>query len=68
LKFTPDSRTLVSSCHDGTIRLWNPEADRAREMIPLGPANRPLTFDLDASGRYLVAAGSSPVIFVLRLP
>ncbi len=48
--------------------LWNPEQPRAREIIPLGPANRPLTFDLDPSGKYLFAAGHSPVIFVLRLP
>ena len=42
--------------------------DRARGVIPLGPANQPLTFDSDPSGKYLVAAGQSPMIFVLRLP
>jgi WD40 repeat protein len=68
LKFTPDGNTLVSSGHDGVIRLWNPQNVRAREVIPLGPTNRPLTFDLDPSGRYLFAAGAFPVIFILRLP
>ena len=68
LKFTPDGKTLVSSGNDGVIRLWNPENVRAREVIPIGPANRSLTFDLDPSGKYLFAGGQSPVIFVLRLP
>jgi hypothetical protein len=58
----------VSSSQDGTIRLWNPEAERARGVIQPGPANRPLVFDLDPSGKYLVAGGHSPVIYVLRLP
>jgi WD40 repeat protein len=68
LKFTPDGKTLVSSAHDGTIRLWNPEWERAREVIALGPEKRPLKIDLDPSGKYLIAGGYSPVIFVLRLP
>jgi WD40 repeat protein len=68
LKFTPDSKTLVSSALDGTIRLWNPEWERAREVIPLGPADRALKIDLDPSGQYLIAAGHSPLIFVMRLP
>lgn len=68
LKFSPDGKTLVSSGDDGTIRLWNPEQPRAREIIPIGPAKRFLTFDLDPSGKYLFAAGSMPVIFILRLP
>lgn len=68
LKFTPDGKTLVSSGCDGMIRLWNPEHVRAREVIPLGPANRPLTFDLDPKGKHLFVAGHFPVIFVLRLP
>jgi formylglycine-generating enzyme required for sulfatase activity len=68
LKFTSDGTTLVSSGHDGTIRLWSLDALRARQVIPLGPANAALTFDLDPSGKYLIAAGNSPVIYVLRLP
>jgi WD40 repeat protein/serine/threonine protein kinase len=68
LKFTLDGKTLVSSGCDGTIRVWNSEHERAREVIPLGPANCPLIFDIDRSGKYLVAAGHSPVIFILRLP
>jgi WD40 repeat protein len=68
LKFTPDGKTLVSSGDDGTLRLWNPEHPRAREIISLGPANRPLVFDLDPSGKYLFAAGQAPVIFILRRP
>jgi WD40 repeat protein len=69
LRFTPDGKTLVSSSDDGTIRLWDPGHEQAaREIIPLGPANRLLMFDLDPSGRYLAAAGHGPVIYVLRLP
>jgi WD40 repeat protein len=67
LKFSPDGKTLVSSAHDGTIRLWNPEWERARGVIPLGPEKRALKIDPDPSGKYLIAGGYSPVIFVLRL-
>lgn len=68
LKFTPDGQILISSADDGTIRLWNPDNERSREVIPLGPPGSPLMFDLDPSGKYLAAGGASPVIFLLRLP
>lgn len=68
LKFTPDGKWLVSSASDGTIRLWDRESERAREVIYLGPANQPLKFEFDPSGRYLFAAGSGPLIFILKLP
>ena len=67
LKFTPDGKTLVPSGHDGLIRLWNPEVERAREVISVGPANQRLVMDLDPSGRYVIAAGHGPLIYVLRL-
>lgn len=67
LQFTPDGKTLVSSGHDGVIRLWNPDFERAREVIPLGPANQRLAMDLDRSGKYLLAAGNGPLIYVLRI-
>jgi WD40 repeat protein/formylglycine-generating enzyme required for sulfatase activity len=68
LRFTPDGRTLVSSSHDGTLRVWDPAWQRARAVIPQGPANGRLVLDLDPSGKYLFAGGRSPLIFVLRLP
>jgi WD40 repeat protein len=67
LKFTSDGKMLVSSGHDGVIRLWNPDFKRAREVIPLGSANRRLVLDLDPSGRYMIAAGDGPLIYVLRI-
>jgi WD40 repeat protein len=68
LRFTPDGKMLLSSGHDGVIRLWNPDFERAREVIPLGPANQRLVMDLDPSGRYVIAAGHGPPIYILRLP
>jgi WD40 repeat protein/serine/threonine protein kinase len=68
MKFTPDSRALVSSAGDGTVRLWSTEANRAREVISIGPPDHPLACDLDPSGKYAFVVGHSPVIFVLRLP
>jgi formylglycine-generating enzyme required for sulfatase activity/WD40 repeat protein/serine/threonine protein kinase len=68
LKFTPDGRTLITSGGDGTIRLWDLDNPRAREVIALMAANHPLVFELDASGKYLFAIGDSTAIFVLRLP
>jgi WD40 repeat protein/serine/threonine protein kinase len=68
LKFTPDGKTLISCGQDGTVRLWNPDRERARQVIYLGPPNQRLAMDLDPSGQYLLVAGHSPVIAVLRLP
>ncbi len=65
--FTPDGKTIISSSDDGTIRLWNPESSRAREVIPVGPPGFPLRFKTDPSGRYLFAYGASPLVFILRI-
>ena len=67
LRFMPDGNTLLSCGHDGTIRLWNPEVELAQKVIAVGPANGRLTMDLDASGRYVFAAGHGPLIYVLRI-
>jgi WD40 repeat protein/predicted Ser/Thr protein kinase len=67
LRFTRDGKTIASSAPDGTVRLWNPDADRAKQVIAIGPADQPVVFDFDPSGRYLFAAASSPAVFVLRL-
>jgi WD40 repeat protein len=67
LKFTPDGKTLISCAHDGTIRLWNPQWERARQVIHLGPPSQRLVMDLDASGKYLIVAGHAQAICVLRL-
>jgi hypothetical protein len=58
-------RCLPPSGHDGAIRVWNPDWERAQQVIALGP-NQRLLMDLDPSGKYLFAAGHAPVIFVLR--
>ncbi|MCE9528743.1 MAG: protein kinase, partial [Planctomycetales bacterium] len=68
MKFTPDGQALITSGSDGTIRLWDLENPRARDVIALGPANHSLVCELDASGKYLFAIGDSTGIFVLRLP
>jgi WD40 repeat protein len=68
LVFTPDGKAIVSSGPDGTIRVWNPAQPRAVDIIPLGPAGRPVTFDLDPSGRFVFAVGQTPLVFILKLP
>jgi WD40 repeat protein len=65
--FTPDGKTIISSSDDGTIRLWNPESSRAREVIPVGPTGYPLRFNMDPSGCYLFAYGVSPLVYILRI-
>jgi hypothetical protein len=32
--------------------LWNPDWERAKQLIALGPANQRLVMDLDPSGEY----------------
>ena len=68
LKFTPDGQTLLSSGTDGVVQVRNPEQDRARMVIPVGPPGVPVVFDLDASGQYLFTSGPTPLIYVHRLP
>jgi WD40 repeat protein len=67
LRFTPDGKTLLSSSTDGVIQLRDPEHERAREIIPVGPSGPAVTFVLDASGQFLFATGPTPVIYVHRL-
>ena len=67
LRFTRDGKQLVSSALDGMIRIWNPEHERATDVIPLGPANHRLVFDLDPSSRFIIAAGDTQLIYVLKL-
>lgn len=68
LKFTSDGKTLISSGTDGVIQVRNPEWERTRAVIRVGPAGPPVMFDLDASGKYLFASGPTNVIYVHRLP
>jgi hypothetical protein len=71
LKFTPDGMTLLTSGTDGMVHVRNPEHERPRAVIPVGPAGPAdpyVTFDIDASGQYLFASGPTPLIYVHRLP
>ena len=67
LRFAADGKTLISAAWDGSIRLWNPDWERARQIIGLGPANQRLVMNMDALGKYLIVGGHTPVIFVLRM-
>jgi len=66
-KFTRDGKSLFASFDDGTIRVWNPEQDRASKVISRGSLNTPLWFDIDASGQYVIAGGKPAAVFVFRL-
>lgn len=68
LKFTPDGKTLLSSGTDGVVQVRNPDHDRAREMILVGPAGSTVRFDLDSSGKYLFVTGPTQAIQVHKLP
>ena len=48
--------------------MWNSEFERAREVLPLGPANQPLASVLDPPSRYAFATGLGPVVYVPKLP
>jgi WD40 repeat protein len=67
MQFTPDGKTLVSTALDGTLRVWDWDREQAREVIPVGPPDKFLFFDLDPSGKYAIAGGQNQVLFVLRL-
>jgi WD40 repeat protein len=67
LKFTPDGQSLLSSGVDGFVAVRNPEHERARLIVPVGPKGVPVTFDLDRSGQYLFASGPTNAIYVHRL-
>lgn len=68
LKYTPDSRWLVSGGTDGMIQVRNPNWQRPLAVIPVGPPGPVVVFDLDASGQYLFTSGPTNVIYVHRLP
>jgi WD40 repeat protein len=70
LRFTADGNRLVSAAHDGTVRVWDPEASRAKEVADLLAPHPDLApaFDLDRTGRYVYAAAADGLIYVLRCP
>jgi WD40 repeat protein len=68
LQFTPDGSALVSSARDGTLRVWTPEAQRAKAVIPVGPAGQPCCFSLDRSGRFAFVGIPGGAVLVLKVP
>lgn len=67
LAFSPSGKRLLSISYDGTIKVWEPFAQR--QLLRLEPDGQPLQ-DLAFSpdGRLLVAAGVSGTVHVWRLP
>jgi WD40 repeat protein len=68
LRFTPDGAWLVSTSRDGTLRVWNPDAARAKSVVTVGPENQHCCFALDRSGRYAFVASHGGFVSVLKLP
>jgi WD40 repeat protein len=68
VRFTPDGSALVSTSRDGTLRVWNPDAARAKSVVTVGPENQHCCFALDRSGRYAFVASHGGFVSVLKLP
>lgn len=68
LQFTPDGTALVSTARDGTLRIWSPDASRARAIVNIGPENQQYCFALDRSGRFAFVAVHGGFVAVLKLP
>jgi WD40 repeat protein len=69
LRFSPDGARLVSSSEDGTLRIWNPEAARARSIVEVTnsyPLISP-SFDFDRSGRFIIVSANNGLTYILKI-
>jgi WD40 repeat protein len=63
--FTPDDKYLISSSHDGSIRVWLASTGEERGFIPLpGTIN---CLAIHPSGTRIMAGGSAAVLYSLDL-
>lgn len=56
LAFSPDGKTLVTSCHDGKVRFWNVATGVQGETVLEQPSASSLVYSAD--GRFLLTGGS----------
>jgi WD40 repeat protein len=65
--FSPDSRTLATSCLDGTIRLWDLAAQKQRAVLKGGTAS-PASIALSPNGKVLASEQEAGVLGLWDMP
>jgi WD40 repeat protein len=67
LVFSPDGKTVVGGCRDGTIRLWETATGRERAWLEghEGPVE---AVAISAGGKYLASGGVDRTVRLWRLP
>jgi WD40 repeat protein len=67
--YTPDGSRLASASSDGTVRLWDPDKERAQERLRLNAHKQvvhALAFSRD--GRYLATASKDHTVGLFEAP
>lgn len=66
LRFTRDGKTLISTSHDGTVRLWDVETQKERRRLT-AEGRHFVAFDMNAKETLLAAGGRRGEIRIWRL-